>query len=69
MGAFSKASVQETPNVRKSDPDNFKFSYSEALNAAELPPRFVSSLGKNALEFLFSSREVELFKEGCIKIQ
>lgn len=36
MGAFSKASDQETPNVRKSDPDNFKFSYSEALNAAKL---------------------------------
>lgn len=68
MGAFSKASVQETPNVRKSDPDNFKFSYSEALNAAELPSRFVS-LGKNALGFLFSSREVAIFKEGCIKIQ
>lgn len=36
MGVFSKASDQETPNVRKSDPDNFKFSYSEALNAAKL---------------------------------
>lgn len=69
MGAFSKASVQETPNVRKSDPDNFKFSLSEPLDAAELPPRFVSTLDKDALEFLISPRELELFKEGRVKIQ
>lgn len=53
LGAFSKDSVQETPNVRKSDPGIFKFSYSEALNVSELASKIVSSLGKNALEILF----------------
>lgn len=51
-GAFSKDSVQETPNVRKSDPVIYKFRLSEALNFSELTSKIVSSLGKNALEFL-----------------
>lgn len=55
LGAFSKDSVQETPNVRKSVPDIFKFSKSEALNVAEwafktAPPH----LWKNMLELLIS---------------
>lgn len=53
LGAFSKDSVQETLNVRKSDPVIFKFSYSEALNVSELASKIVSSLGKHALEFVF----------------
>lgn len=36
LGAFSKDFVQETPKVRKPDPDVSKFSNSKVSNAADL---------------------------------